>query len=168
MHATLAPSPFSLAPNQSYAKQLALARAVRTDETGFWTVKYVYPGRGFSSITVGEHVCENGVAVSQRFYNPGPFDVVAYGVDSPAAVAKSTYTVYTGIYGLPDEVSKYAAVALIKEAHPLVDARALKKAEVSIWSPDGEGALFMQFADLEVEEALRFAQSLDAELVLAS
>lgn len=141
---------------------------MRHDETDFWTVKHVYPGRGFSSVTIGEHICENGVKVSQRLYNPGSFDAIVFWPDSSSAMPKSTYTVYTGIHHLPDKVSKAHAVRLLKAAHPGVDAKALNTAEVSVWSPDGEGALFMQFADLEVEEALRFAQSLNAELVLAS
>lgn len=137
------------------------------DETGFWEVVAEYPGRGMSLVTKARHTCENGVSVGHRFYQPGPYDAIAFGADSPAAIPKSTYTVYTGVLDAPDDITDETARALVLKAHPNVDAAALQAGCADVWSPDGEGALFWKFEDLQVEEALRFAQSLDAALVNA-
>jgi len=122
------------------------------DDTGFWVIKHSYPGAGGSLITIAIHTCTNGEVVSQKFFSPSSFDF--------ESAAKSTYSVHLGIFGLPDEVSEAATKRLIREIHPTIDAQGLSAAEIEIWSPDGEGALFLKFGDLDVEHALRLAQSL--------
>lgn len=153
--------------SQISAYSAALLPTQVRDETGFWTVTAEYPGRGMSLVTQAKHVCENGVQVSQRYYQPGPYDAIAFGADSAAANPNSTYTVYTGIFDAPDDISDADARALVLKAHPSVDLPALNAGTADVWSPDGEGALFWKFQDLQVEAALRFAQSLNAALVNA-
>lgn len=143
----------------------ALARAVTVDiEDGFWKVTHVQPGRGFSSVTHAEHIFENGVRLQHRYYTPGPFDTLAYGAEHKLATSRSTYSVYCAISGQPDELSQEAALELIRALHANVDEEALGCGTSMVWSPDGEGDLFMEFADEDVEAAIRFAQTLNPVL----
>lgn len=146
----------------SVKKRLALATAGIRDPSGFWTIDHVQPGRGQSLRTHAHHLCENGVRVLQVHYSPGPWDMASFGADSIVAQPSSTYSVYTGIAGQPDDLSRDAAVALIEAAQPTVDRQALHAGSLDIWSPDGEGEVYWRFTDEQVEDALRFADSLSA------
>lgn len=136
------------------------------DESDFWKVVAEYPGRGMSQVTIARHTLPNGVVVSQRYYQPGPYDALAFGEAHALAQPASTYTVYTGVHGQPDELSDADAIALLRQAHPNLDEAAMAAGSLDIWSPDGEGAVFWKFRDLQVEDALNFARSLDPQLVL--
>lgn len=139
-----------------------MARAVTVDlDAGFWKVTHVQPGRGFSSVTYAEHIFENGVRLQHRYYTPGPFDALAYGAEHKLANPRSTYSVYCAISDQPDELSHEAAMELIRVLHANVDQEALACGTSVVWSPDGEGDLFMEFNDEDVEAAIRFAQSLN-------
>lgn len=152
----------------SHPAVAALAPSPVRDASGFWEVISESPGRGMSCRTFAQHVLPNGVAVFQHHYQPGPFDALAFGADSSLAQPHSTYEVYTGVHGQPDELTKAQALALVLAAHPAVDVESLNLGDLSIWSPDGEGAVYWKFSDLQVEDALRFARSLDAAVILAN
>ncbi len=119
-----------------------------------------------SSMTYAHHDV-GSVRVCQDFYTPGPYDAIAYGSGHRLATPCSTYYVWTGLaFGQPDEypvVSKYDNPEKwsAKKLRQVVEAEIgplPKGATISIWSPDGEGALYLEFKDEGVEEALAFAQ----------
>ena len=150
--------------DMAHAKRMALARAPRSD--GFWTVEHVQPGRGMSSVTYAHHDVA-GCRVYQQFYTPGPLDALAFGAASFQATPKSTYYVWTGLaFGQPDEYplvshwdnpEDWSAEKLIDVVTNAVGAIP-KSATVDIWSPDGEGSLYLEFPDEGVEDALEFAK----------
>lgn len=133
-----------------------------TDDSEFWITDRVQPGRGGSANTYAHHLCENGVYVLMRFYTPGAFHALAYGADSKLAQPHAEYSVYCGIEGLDDEAYKNAkdCTARTLAINPLASKKDMAKGTWSIWSPDGEGALYLDFGDMDVEHALAFAQSL--------
>ena len=133
------------------------------DPEGFWETSRVEMGRGYSSQTFAHTRRLNGVYVHQSCYTPGPFDLKAFGPDSKLATPSSTYSVYCGVEGLKDEAYKNTAacIAAVQAENPNVDLKALRLGKFGVWSPDGEGALYVDFNDKNVETALAFADSLN-------
>lgn len=146
----------------SKTKNALLISLRYTDESGFWVTDRVKPGRGGSANTFAHHICENGVYVLMRYYTPGPFDALAFGADSKLAQPHAEYSVYCGVLDLDDEAYKDAkdCVARTLAVNPNASKSDMAKGTWSVWSPDGEGALYLDFADLDIEHALAFANSL--------
>lgn len=145
--------------------QLGGVHAIRAsppgrDPSGFWKTTGVEPGRGYSCTTSAETLRPNGAQVLMEHYTPGPFDLIAFGPESPLSTPSSTYFVYTGIDGQPDKLSKAAGIVVIKKVHPNVQSCA--RGVMDVWSPDGEGALFLRFAEKDMDAAFAFADSLEA------
>lgn len=152
---------------------MKLADAVKSraprDDTGFWEITHVQPGRGMSSVTHAFHDVGSS-RVYQLYYTPGPFDVMAFGPDSREATPRSTYSVWTGLaFSQPDE---YPVVTKWDDPEDWPDEKIRqvieasvgpipKSASIDIWSPDGEGAIYLEFKDLDVEDALAFAARMD-------
>lgn len=136
-----------------------------------WIVDHVQHGAGMSSTTYGHAELGNGVWVFQRHWQPGPFHALAYGVDSEIARPKATYSVFSGVYGSDDEgPSLDALLEMMKALHPDMNVNAARSATVDVWSPDGEGAIYLKFDDLEVEQVFALASTLvaDAQLDLGA
>lgn len=156
----------------AHHKRVAIERAP-TDESGFWIVTDIVPGRGMSSITHAYHDVGK-VRVFQRYYMPGPFDLQMFGPDSDLATPKSTYSVWTGLaFGLPDEypvdVSKWDdpeqwSEEKLREITEAKVGKLPQSAKLSIWSPDGEGMVEAIFKDEFVEDALEFAALIDRQI----
>lgn len=153
----------------AHATRVALQRAP-TDRSGFWIVTDVQPGRGMSSMTYAHHDV-GAIRVYQQYYTPGPYDALAYGPNSELATPRSTYFVWTGLaFGQPDDSSPkgacwddpetWAVDRLVQVVTEAVGPIPLG-AQIDVWSPDGEGALYLRFSDEGVEEALQFAQRMD-------
>lgn len=129
-----------------------------------WVVDHVRHGAGLSSTTHGHAVLANGMWVFQHFYQPGPYHALAYGADSPLAAPNSTYLVFSGVQGSDDNgPSMRTLQAWMENLHPGVDVAALQAATIDIWSPDGEGAIYLRFDDLQVECAFALASSMTAK-----
>lgn len=155
--------------DMAFCKREALRRAPH-DPSGFWVIDRVQPGRGFSSVTYAHH--DVGTSrVSYRYYTPGPFDLMAYGPDHPLSMPKGTYSVWTGLaFPMPDEYlvdgnkwddpEEWSAAKLKKVVEAGV-GKIPKGATIDIWSPDAEGALYLQFTDEGVEDALEFAAKMN-------
>lgn len=122
------------------------------------------PGRGYSCETYAHTVCANGVAVGMRHYTPGPFDLLAYGADSPLSCPSSTYEVYCDIEGLADAVRGPLCRQSVEQLHAGVDKKAMEHGKPQIWSPDGEGELWWCFSEGRMDSALAFAASLNSRL----
>lgn len=149
------------------SKLMALRRAPH-DATGFWEVTDVQPGRGLSSMTYAHHDVR-AVRVYQQFYMPGPYDVIAFGVDSPEATPKSKYYVWTGLaFPQPDE---YPVVSKWDDPQEWSDSKLRKVvkaavgpipagATIDVYSPEGEGGIYLEFQDDGVEKALAFASKM--------
>ena len=133
------------------------------DPEGFWENFRVEVGRGYSSQTFACTQRLNGVYVHHAYYQPGPFDHIAYGPDSIQAYPASTYTVYCGVEGLKDDAykGKASCIRAVSAENPSVDLEALSFGKFGIWFPDGEGALYVDFGDEDIEAALAFADSLN-------
>jgi hypothetical protein len=155
--------------DMAYAKRVALSRAPR-DASGFWIISSVQPGRGMSSVTYAHH--DVGTSrVYQQYYTPGPLDALAFGPNSVQATPRSTYYVWTGLaFGLPDSYPVNVAAWdnpedwSLEKLHQVVEAAVgplPKGSTVDIWSPDGEGALYLMFDDEGVEDALSFAEHMN-------
>lgn len=149
--------------DMAHAKRTAIAQAPRSDD--FWTVEHVQPCRGMSSVTYAYHDVA-GTRVYHQYYTPGPFDLLAYGAESIQATPKSTYYVWTALaFGMPDEYpltshwdnpedwSEEKLIGVVTKAVGKIPNGAV----VDIWSPDGEGAIYLKFKDEGVEDALAFA-----------
>lgn len=132
-----------------------------------WNVDHVRHGAGMSSTTYGHAELGNGVWVFQRYWQPGPFHALAYGVDSDSARPEATYSVFSGVHGAADEgLPLDALLEKMKALHPNMDVNAARAATVEVWSPDGEGAIYLKFTDLEVEQAFALASTLVSDALL--
>lgn len=125
-----------------------------TDPTGFWKVTYTTLSYGGSALTF---------AYTERPNNQCVFQVYCEPKMSTGDLPSSTYRVFPGIHGLLDDFYKKVdqCRTLLLEKHPSANLEALRKGSFDVWSPDGEGELCVVFGDLEVEEALAFADSLE-------
>lgn len=122
------------------------------DESGFWVVDHFKPGRGGSSVTYAHHSFGE-VWLNQRFYQPGPFDF--YNPKLPQ-LAKSTYSVWSGFaLDIDDgDIDSWSTEQLAQAAGPIPACSTLE-----VWSPDGEGAIYVVFQDEDIEEAIKYAKS---------
>lgn len=146
-------------------KQLLGARRF-TDAEGFWTTTRVHPLAGGATNTYAHNVRPNGVYLLQRYYCPGPLHALAYGVEDRRSQAAAEYSVYTGVCNLDDEACRDSTSCrtLVLAKNPNADLSAMEAGAWSIWSPDGEGCLYLDFGDLLVEHAIRFADSLSPRI----
>ena len=125
-----------------------------TDPSGFWQVTCTTLAYGGSTLTFAYTKRSNDQCVFQVYCEPKL---------STGDLPSSTYRVFPGIHGLPDDFYRKVdqCSALLLEKHPAANLKALSKGSFDVWSPDGDGELCVEFGDFEVEEALDFADSLE-------
>lgn len=123
-------------------------------------MRRIEPGRGYSSNTFGTHMLPNGISLLQRYYTPGPFDLLVYGPDCELATPHAEYSVFSGVVGVADNADEEYVMHLLLLDQPQIDRHALVGARFDVWSPDGEGELWVCFADHQLDEALACARSL--------
>lgn len=140
------------------------------DLSGFWETLRVEIGRGYSNQTYARTQRLNSVYVHQVYYIPGPFDLKAFGPDSALAAPSSTYSVYCGVDGMADNAfeSLETCIKAVLATNPFANRKAMSRGTFNVWSPDGEGSLFVEFKDEDVEAALAFADSLNGSVEAAN
>jgi hypothetical protein len=150
----------SCSPHRNIHIERALRFTPGDDASGFWKTVSTDVGRAYSSTKIAVHQLANGVLVQMTHYTPGPLDALTYGETSALATPRSTYSVYCQLSGVDESLSSHEIMALLKRTHPGVDSRALARASITIWSPDGEAQVFAEFKESDMDFAFLLGASL--------